>query len=285
MFDWLKQKAAAPAAPKTGPDFRHVDTREKAQALYKRGELEEIPLLPMMFGGQDVPANMVYVPAFAAALAMRLATSTIAGLMQRGRVARYQATPIYEGSSFVPNALRIIAYDPGRFEATIAIWGTALQAAPASPDASGQVPLPPAFELPEFDAQTLGAEDMVRAFIAAHNAWERYAFQVVRTHPHREMATEAAQAAYAMLSWRFCLAGHRHQSLAYSSKPLHDPARERIVDLQLSSDAGVACTKREKELGSQTVTDDYEYHLQHTDGRWYITSVLYVCSDGKYEGL
>lgn len=290
MFDWFRKKPQAPsapataAAPTTGPDYRHVDSREKAQALFKRGELEEIPLLPMMFGGQDIPANRVYVPAFAAAMAMRLATSTIAGLAKRGQVTRYQATPTYEGSSFVPTSLRIVAHDPGRFEATIAIWGPALATEFAAP-ADGEVPLPPAFELPSIDVQTLDPDAMVLAFIGAHNAWEHYAWRVDQSHPHREMAGEAAQAAYAMLSWKFCLPGHPHQPLAYGNEPTHDPARERIVDSQRTADTAVVRTAREKELGTQTVTDDYEYHLKHADGRWFVASVLYVCDDGKYEGL
>ena len=46
MFKWLKRTAA----PETGPDYRHVDSRAKAEALFNDGMLEKIFLLPAQFG-------------------------------------------------------------------------------------------------------------------------------------------------------------------------------------------------------------------------------------------
>jgi hypothetical protein len=101
---------------------------------------------------------------------------------------------------------------------------------------------------------------------------------------YREV-TSRAKDAYGTLSLKFCRPGHRHQGLAYGNHPKHDPARERIVERQCADDACVFSTRREKDLAGIAMVDDYEYHLRKDGGRWFVTSVLYVCDDGKYEDL
>lgn len=39
---------------------------------------------------------------------------------------QYTATPEYQGASFIPIAIKIVASNPGNFTTTINIWGEAL---------------------------------------------------------------------------------------------------------------------------------------------------------------
>jgi hypothetical protein len=50
----------------------------------------------------------------------------IAPLVADGKITKYQATPEYQGKSFIPIAVKIVASEPGRFETTLNIWGEAL---------------------------------------------------------------------------------------------------------------------------------------------------------------
>ena len=58
MFGWFKKDAA----PRNGPDFRAIDSLAKAQELERAGQLQKMLLLPVEFGGQDIPPNWVLVP-------------------------------------------------------------------------------------------------------------------------------------------------------------------------------------------------------------------------------
>ena len=285
MFNWLKRKTA----PKTEPNYRRVDSRAKAEALRTRGALEKVLLLPPLFGGQDVPANTVYVPTFAAALKVRLDMNTIAELARKGQVTRYTATPEYEGTSVVPSRIHVVAEDPGHFAGTIAIWGDAVKASEASISSKAPDPAPaPAeteFNLEAIETELMEPEVLVRAFMVAHHQWETYACQAHERDPKTGKGMEAAASAYATLSRKFCLPGHRHQPLAFGGQPAHHPVRETIIASERDGDTCIVMTRCEKELGGLTLTDNYEYHLRRIDERWYVTSVLYVCDDGKYEGL
>ena len=64
MFGWLKKKKP----PADGPDFSAIDSREKAEELFRRGELEMLFLMPLEFGGIDDPRNVVFVPVGIAAV-------------------------------------------------------------------------------------------------------------------------------------------------------------------------------------------------------------------------
>ena len=275
-------------AQMTGPDYRHVDSLMKAEALCMRGALEKVFLLPLEFGGQDVPSNTVYVPAFAADLKARLDTNTITDLVREGLVTRYTATPEYEGASFVPSRIHVVAEDPGHFEGTIAIWGNAVQTSEASSSSKLRGPAPaPArteFNLDAIGTESMEPEALVRAFIVAHRDWEIHAWQA--HDPETGKGLEVAESAYATLSRKFCPPGQRHQPLAFGGQPTtHDPVRETIIASNRNADTCIVMTRCEKELGGLTLADDYEYHLRRIDDRWFVTSVLYVCDDGKYEGL
>ena len=122
MFGWFKKKPP----PADGPDFSAIDSREKAEAMFRRGELEKLFLMPLAFGGIDDPHNVVFVPVGIAAMKDGIDQNVIAPLVEDGTLSRYTATPEYQGRSFIPIAIRVTASDPGQFSATIAVWGDAL---------------------------------------------------------------------------------------------------------------------------------------------------------------
>ena len=108
-----------------GPDFSHVDSLAKAEQLASRGELEKVYLLPLSFGGLDVPENFVYVPAGTGDLKRGVDENVIRPLVADGTVTRYVAEPRYQGNSFVPVAITVEASEPGSFTTTINLWGEA----------------------------------------------------------------------------------------------------------------------------------------------------------------
>ena len=107
-------------------DFSAIDSREKAEELFRRGGLEKLLLFPPDFGGEDVPPNTLYVPAGVAALKARIENDVIGPMADKDEITQYSARPEYQGRSFIPIAITIRAYDPGEFTCTINIWGDAL---------------------------------------------------------------------------------------------------------------------------------------------------------------
>lgn len=83
-------------------------------------------LLPEIFGGDDDPVNIVFVPPFAAHLKQRADEDIIQPMAEQGKITRYNAAPSYSGNSFVPIAVTVEASDPGEFTQTIGIWGDGL---------------------------------------------------------------------------------------------------------------------------------------------------------------
>jgi hypothetical protein len=122
MFGWFKKKSPPP----NGPDFSAIDSREKAEALFRRGELEKLYLMPLDFGGTDDPHNVLYVPVGIAAIKEEIDANVIAPLAEEGKITQYRAVPEYQGRSFIPIAIQVVASDPGEFSSTINIWGEAL---------------------------------------------------------------------------------------------------------------------------------------------------------------
>lgn len=122
MFGWFKKKSS----PQNGPDFSGINSREKAEAMVRRGELEKLLLMPLEFGGADIPANIVYVPVGLADVKAGIDTNIVGPLAADGKITQYSATPEYHGKSFIPIAIKIVASDPGKFTTTINIWGKAL---------------------------------------------------------------------------------------------------------------------------------------------------------------
>jgi len=123
MFGWFKKKKSAPPV---GPDFSGIDSPAKAEALFRRGDLEKMFLMPPEYGGEDSPLNTLYVPVGVAAVKAGIDRDVIGPLVEGGRVSRYTAEPEYQGKSFIPIAVKVTAWDPGEFTTTISIWGEAL---------------------------------------------------------------------------------------------------------------------------------------------------------------
>jgi hypothetical protein len=109
-----------------GPDFSAIDSLEKAEELFRRGDLEKLFLMPLVFGGEDSPDNTLYVPVGVADIKSGIDNNVIAPLAADGKVTQYKAMPEYQGESFIPIAIKIVASDPGEFSSTINIWGEAL---------------------------------------------------------------------------------------------------------------------------------------------------------------
>jgi len=278
MLKWFKRRGA----PSAGPDFHHIDSREKAEALFRRGELTKVLLLPAAFGGEDVAFNVVYVPAFAAELKARLDQNTIMSLAQKGHITEYTATPEYEGNSVIPTLIRVSATNPGRFEGSIAIWGKTVQREAAVVTSEG-ISEQPHFSPSQKPLEDVGPEDVVLRFIEDYERWNNYAFQLSDNRSAEAMA--AAESAYSALIGKYCESGYKHQPLAFGSDSNHDCKRESIVGSESTADTCIVRTKRTKVIGKSSSQDDYEYHLKKGGRRWYLTSVLYVDRTGKYEGL
>jgi hypothetical protein len=122
MLSLFKGKRPVP----TGPDFSAVDSQAKAEALFRQGQLEQLFLMPLEFGGQDIPQNVLYVPLGVAEVKSRIDLNVIGPLVAEGKITQYDVAPEYQGNSFIPIALAIKAWDPGEFTTTINIWGEAL---------------------------------------------------------------------------------------------------------------------------------------------------------------
>ncbi len=118
----FKKKAAVP----NGPDFSGIDSKAEAEAHLQSGELEKLFLLPAEFGGTDDPRNVVYVPRGFVAIKSGIDTNIVKPLVAEGKITQYQAIPEYQGKSFVPIAIKIVATNPGSFTSDINIWGQAL---------------------------------------------------------------------------------------------------------------------------------------------------------------
>jgi hypothetical protein len=122
MFGWFRKKPP----PANGPDFSGIDSQAMVEEAFRRGELEQLFLMPLEFGGEEIPPNTVYVPIGVAAIKAGIDHNVVGPLVEEGKVTSYTAAPQYQGSSFVPSAIRIVASNPGEFTTTINIWGEAL---------------------------------------------------------------------------------------------------------------------------------------------------------------
>jgi hypothetical protein len=123
MFRLSQKNSAVP----NGPDFSTVDSQAKVEQMFRRGELEKLFLMPLEFGGPDIPPNCVYVPIGFAKVKSDLDHNVIVPLFEAGKATQYSASPEYQGKSFVPSVIRVVASDPQQFTSVIKIWGDALQ--------------------------------------------------------------------------------------------------------------------------------------------------------------
>jgi hypothetical protein len=112
--------------PQQGPDFSQVDSQAKAEQMFKDGILEKLFLMPLEFGGEDIPLNVLFVPIGVADIKRGIDVNVIGPLASDGKITEYKAEPEYQGDSFIPIAIKITAWNPGQFSSTINIWGDAL---------------------------------------------------------------------------------------------------------------------------------------------------------------
>lgn len=84
-------------------------------------------MMPLEFGGDDIPQNTLYVPLGIASVKSQIDTDIISPLIEKGTVTQYSAEPEYQGNSFIPIRLRVKAFNPGNYAAEINIWGEALK--------------------------------------------------------------------------------------------------------------------------------------------------------------
>lgn len=274
MLGWFKRRGA----PQTGPDYRRITSQRKAEKLCKQGELQKLLLFPEAFGGEDVPPNVVYVPPFAAELKTRIDQDVILPLVQEGRVRHYEARPEYEGDSFVPVAIHLSAIEPGEFNHTLAIWGKALEQ--ESREASRPLE-PPTFTPPTDLPASATPEQVVHAFITDYEAWNRFANAV--NSQDDNMAH--AESAYRALIEKYCPPGHEPQPISFGSEPSHTHAHETILGSEHAGHTCVVKTRHAQPMGARFFNSDYEYHLRKAGERWFLTSLLYVDGNERYEGL
>ncbi|MEJ2407021.1 MAG: hypothetical protein P8171_22605 [Candidatus Thiodiazotropha sp.] len=105
-------------------DYSGVDSREKAVELVKEGKLYKILLFPAEFGGEDIPQNVVFVPAGIPEIKDKI-TGTLMRFVQEGLIDNLQVNPEYKGNSFVPSKINIKTSHSdkaGEFNPTIEIW-------------------------------------------------------------------------------------------------------------------------------------------------------------------
>lgn len=124
FFDFRKKKEKdQEPVPGPGPDFSHVD-REKAEELARQGVLAPLYMMPLRFGGEESERNRLFVPPVAVALKDRC-DSMVEDLLRQEKVNGYQCAPEYQGTSFVPTAVTVIAKMDGEpvFTQRIRIWG------------------------------------------------------------------------------------------------------------------------------------------------------------------
>ncbi len=104
-----------------GPDFSGIDSNEKAIALFEKGELSKIYLMPLEFGGEDIDVNTLYVPEFVQVFKKQF-DKIVEDLLIDGKRLSYSAEPEYKGKSFVPSKLTIVVTGDSEFTETINIW-------------------------------------------------------------------------------------------------------------------------------------------------------------------
>ncbi|MCE1244175.1 hypothetical protein [Oryzomicrobium sp.] len=105
-------------------DFSDITSREKAEALYAQGKLEQITLFPREFGGQETPLNTIFVP-----IGVGDAKNKVTGMLVRyfsdGLINKLVVEPEYKGDSFIPSRIKMRAWHTerkGEFTPSIEVW-------------------------------------------------------------------------------------------------------------------------------------------------------------------
>lgn len=122
LFDIFKKKQEeTPSLPQTALDFSTIDSNEKANELFTKGQLVKLHLMPLDFGGQDSPMNTLFVPKFANDKKNAF-DSKVGDMIESGLKLGYSANPEYKGSSFIPSKLIINLKGDKTITEIIDIW-------------------------------------------------------------------------------------------------------------------------------------------------------------------
>ena len=103
-------------------DFDSIDTIEKAEKEFQKGNLEKLYLVPPMFAGKDEIYNTIYVP-IGINEAKEKVDNHIADLLDQGKTQSYNCDLEYKGKSVIPSKLIIVSGKDGKevFKTTIEI--------------------------------------------------------------------------------------------------------------------------------------------------------------------
>lgn len=120
LFDIFKKRQDA-SGEEPRLDFSGIDSNEKAQGLFAKGQLVKLYLMPLDFGGHDSPLNTVYVPAGANRQKEGF-DSKIYDLLEKGLQLRYSASPEYKGNSFIPSRVVIQVNGDQTLTEVVEVW-------------------------------------------------------------------------------------------------------------------------------------------------------------------
>lgn len=122
MFGFFNKRKSEPQTV----DLSAIDSREKAEALYRAEVLQKLFMLPPEFGGEDHPVNTIFVPPAVVKRKAEIDQQVVGALIEAQKVTKYSAKPEYEGVSVIPVSLTITVSDPETYEFPISIWGSAI---------------------------------------------------------------------------------------------------------------------------------------------------------------
>jgi hypothetical protein len=102
-------------------DYSDIDSNQKAEDLYKQGKLSILYLMPLEFGGEDSPVNILYAPEAAVEQKEKF-DGHVEQLLEHDFNLSYSAEPEYKGNSFIPSRLVIRVGGDKEMTETIDIW-------------------------------------------------------------------------------------------------------------------------------------------------------------------
>lgn len=120
LFDIFRKKQDD-STTKPVLDYSNIDSKEKAQELFAKGQLVKLYLMPLEFGGPDSPINTLLVPEFANNQKNNF-DSKVYDMLEKGLKLGYSANPEYKGSSFIPGKLIINVKGDKTITEVINIW-------------------------------------------------------------------------------------------------------------------------------------------------------------------
>ena len=104
-------------------DFSSITSLKAAEDACRDGHLTRALLFPAELGGQDLPENVVYIPAHVSEIKTN-ATVELLSAVREG-MSDVAVVPEYRGTSFVPIKITITAANPGMspgYALDIEIW-------------------------------------------------------------------------------------------------------------------------------------------------------------------